>query len=365
MIILIIESVIFLAIVNTSNSFIQKSFCKSYQFSPLQAFRKIDVGTKDGPNNFGKDLVDHELLSAKDEFQLSRQFKLGLQVKVQRDRMSKELGRPVNDDELAVALGLSSKEHINILIDRGKESKRILVKSNMRLVFHLTKYYKTRGLAYPDLIQEGTFGLMKAVDKYDPEKGFRFSTYASWWIKQAVSRAIAEKSRLVRVPVHIHDLMVSMSRIEKIFISQNHRSPSPKELALQLALPLRKVELLVKCSKELGTTDSDVFQFPKTGTQVEVQVKDRLVSTVSEPAIVNDQICVRTELRRMMRTLSEREAQIMEMRFGLGDGTQKSLEDCSKHFCVTRERIRQIEARALSKMRTPSKTTGMFISCDN
>lgn len=273
---MIIRNLVFLVIVYTSNSFIQSFLNQNVRLSsPLQAYRKVDVGSE-GMYNFGKDIINHELLTAKEEFQLSRQFKLGSQVKAQRDKMSKELGRNVNDDELAVALGLSSKKHIKLIIDRAEKSQRTLVQANMRLVFHLSKYYKMRGLAYPDLIQEGTFGLMKAVNKYDPEKGFRFSTYASWWIKQSVSRAIAEKSRLVRLPVHIHDLMVSMSRIEKQFISQNNRSPSPKELALNMAIPLHKVELLVRCSREMGTTDSDVFKTPKSGNQIEVQVKDRL-----------------------------------------------------------------------------------------
>ena len=119
--------------------------------------------------------------------------------------MSTQLERHVTDDELATALGLASADQVNFLVNRGKDSKKLLVKANMRLVFHICKYYRYRGVAYPDLVQEGTFGLIKAVDKYDPERGFRFSTYASWWIKQSVSRAIAEKSRLVRLPVHIHE----------------------------------------------------------------------------------------------------------------------------------------------------------------
>lgn len=134
--------------------------------------------------------------------------------------MQTQLERQVTDEELATALGLASADQVNFLVNRGKDSKKLLVKANMRLVFHICKYYRYRGVAYPDLVQEGTFGLIKAVDKYDPERGFRFSTYASWWIKQSVSRAIAEKSRLVRLPVHIHDLMVSLGRAERHFVAQ-------------------------------------------------------------------------------------------------------------------------------------------------
>lgn len=303
-----------------------------------------------------QDLVNHELLTANDEFLLSRQFKLGLQIKAQRKLMTTQLERQVTDDELAAALGLASADQVNFLVNRGKDSKKLLVKANMRLVFHICKYYRYRGVAYPDLVQEGTFGLIKAVDKYDPERGFRFSTYASWWIKQSVSRAIAEKSRLVRLPVHIHDLMVSLGRAERHFVAQNSRKPSPQELAERLALPLPKVELLVRCSQDVSTIDTQVYNSAtKQGSQNEVQVRDRLVSQNAQPTSLNERSSVRSELRRAMGDLSEREAQIVEMRFGLADGNQMTLEEIGKQFCVTRERIRQIEARALSKMRSPVK----------
>merc|ERR1719201_1974429 len=135
---------------------------------------------------------------------------------------------------------------MGMLVQKGADAKTTLVQANMRLVFHIAKYYRYRGVAYPDLVQEGTFGLMKAVEKYDPERGFRFSTYASWWIKQSVSRAIAEKSRIVRLPVHIHDMMVSIARAEKQFMASNSRKPTTQELSERLGLPIQKVELLIK-----------------------------------------------------------------------------------------------------------------------
>jgi RNA polymerase primary sigma factor len=269
--------------------------------------------------------------------------------------MSSDLGRPATDSEVAAALGIKA-DQVKYILEKGEDAKRVLVKTNMRLVFHICKYYRFRGVAYPDLVQEGTFGLIKAVDKYDPERGFRFSTYASWWIKQSVSRAIAEKSRIVRLPVHIHDLMVSLNRVERQFTAQNARKPTPHELAERLALPIQKVELLVKCSRDVNSMDVNIYDNKgKMNTNNEQQVKDRIASDGNEPSSLNERNCIRNELRRAMQSLSEREAQIVEMRFGLADGNQMTLEEIGKQFNVTRERIRQIEARALSKMRNPMK----------
>lgn len=270
--------------------------------------------------------------------------------------MREELGYAVSNKEIGVAMDIP-EEQVTLLIERGQAAKKALVRANMRLVFHMAKYYRFRGLSYPDLVQEGTFGLMKAVDRYDPDRGFRFSTYASWWIKQSVSRAIAEKSRIVRLPVHIHDLMVSMSRAEKQFAAEHGYKPSHGELAERLALPLQKVELLKRCGRDVNSMDESAYSdnSSKGPSSNEVQVKDRLQSDEAEPLILNERNSQRQELRRAMRSLTEREAQIVEMRFGLADGNPMTLEDIGKQFNVTRERIRQIEARALSKMRHPMK----------
>ncbi len=258
------------------------------------------------------------MLTASDEFELAKQFKVGVQIKVQSRLLDQQYGREATHREIAEALEISA-EQVRVLIDKSEAAKKILVRANMRLVFHIARYYRFRGVAYPDLVQEGTFGLMKAVDKYDPDRGFRFSTYASWWIKQAVSRAIAEKSRIIRLPVHIHDLMVSISKVERQFMDEN---------------------LYQNRGKMSGN---------------EIQVKDRIPSIGSEPSILNERNSMRSEIRRSLLNLSEREAQIVQMRFGLLDGNPMTLEEIGKQFNVTRERIRQIEARALSKMRHPVK----------
>lgn len=301
-------------------------------------------------------MIKHDLLTASDEIALAKQFRLGTHIEAHGRRMKEERGHTVSAADIGGELEMPA-DQVNLLIERGQAAKKALVRANMRLVFHMAKYYRYRGLSYPDLVQEGTFGLMKAVDRYDPERGFRFSTYASWWIKQSVSRAIAEKSRIVRLPVHIHDLMVSMSRAEKQFSAEHARKPNNDELAERLALPLQKVELLKRCGRDVNSMDESVYtsSSSKGPSTNEVQVKDRLQSDETEPLILNERNSQRQELRRAMRSLTEREAQIVEMRFGLADGNPMTLEDIGKQFNVTRERIRQIEARALSKMRHPMK----------
>lgn len=308
--------------------------------------RKLDIGNLESAP---KELMGHQLLTADDEVSLARQYKIAAHIESQRDEHP-------TDEDIAKLLHIKIKE-IPKLVQRGIDAKQVLVQANMRLVVHIAKYYKYRGVAYPDLIEEGTFGLMKAVDKYDPDKGFRFSTYASWWIKQSVSRAIAEKSRIVRLPVHIHDMMVSVARAEKNFITQNNRKPTTEELAERLALPIQKVELLLKSSRNVNSMDADAYSSQGKGmVGDQIQVKDRLMSETKQPTSLTEKNSLRSEIRRVMGILSEREAQIVEMRFGLSDGNQMTLEEIGKRFNVTRERIRQIEARALSKMRMPAQS---------
>jgi RNA polymerase primary sigma factor len=273
------------------------------------------------------------------------------------------LGREATEEDLSLFYKVSEEKIIDLL-EKSEAAKKILVKTNMRLIFHIARFYKFRGVAYPDLIQEGTFGLIKAIDRYDPDRGFRFSTYASWWIKQSISRAVAEKSRIVRLPVHVHDLMVSVSKAERQFSRTHLRKPTPIELAERLALPLQKVELLIKCSREVNSIDENVYQNKgKLPGGNEIQVKDRLISEACEPSSMNDFRSFRSEIRRVMESLSDREMQIVEMRFGLTDGNPMTLEEIGKHFNVTRERIRQIEARAMSKMRNPEKLSELKEAC--
>ncbi len=299
-------------------------------------------------------MTTNELLTSNLEILYAKQYKLKLIIDRQKKLLMKKSNNVyVSDDEVAKSLQLTN-EKMNKIIQTGETAKGILVNNNMRLVLHIGKFYRYRGVSFPDLVQEGTVGLMKAIDKFDPDRGFRFSTYASWWIKQSISRAIAEKSRIVRLPVHIHDLLGSVTRAEKKFTSEHMRKPNLRELAEELALPLDKVELLIKCCGDVGSIDEDAYQKRgKAASNNEIQVRDRLPSNTAEPKFINQKKSVTSELQRAMKQLTPREAEIIEMRFGLLDGNERTLEEIGQVFNVTRERIRQIEAKALCKLRQP------------
>ena len=259
-----------------------------------------------------------------------------MQIDLQRKLLEDRLQRPVHDSEVAEALQVPTAQ-LRSLLRKSEAAKELMTQANMRLVLHIARFYRNRGVAFPDLVQEGTFGLIKAVEKFNPEKGFRFSTYASWWIKQTVSRSVADKSRLVRVPVHIHDMMVSVGKVEKTFMSSFGRKPTQEELATRLGLPLAKVQLVQRCSKGLASSDENVYQNRGKMNYNEVQVKDNLVSAfIGDPAEINKQHALRHDLRRVLSSLTQREAEIVNMRFGLSDSTPLTLEDIGNQFNVTR-----------------------------
>jgi RNA polymerase sigma factor (sigma-70 family) len=255
------------------------------------------------------------------------------------DAVSGTSNGAVSDAEVANALEVTT-EQLHQFQEDATKARDILIKANLRLVFHIARQYKFRGLSYPDLVQEGTFGLIKAVDKFDPDKGFRFSTYASWWIKQAISRSIADKSRLIRLPVHIHDMMGSIARAERDHLMEHGSRASPQELADRLALPLAKIDMLLRCRNDVQSTDENLYQ--NRGKMIsghgEVQVKEHLASESSlDPAASIDRIAVRGAFNQALQCLNEREAQIMRLRYGIGTvSTPMTLEEIGQTFNVTR-----------------------------
>lgn len=276
-----------------------------------------------------RELTKHELLSAKEEIELSRRVQLSILVK------KASHGREPDMHELKI-------------LSRGEKAKATLLTSNMRLVFHIAKYYRFRGLAYADLVGEGTCGLIKAIVKFDPNRGFRFSTYASHWVKQAVTRSVAEKSRLVRVPVNIHDMIITTNRAERNFRDKFGRKPMPAELARDVGLPITKVLLLLSCAN-VNSMDEPL------GSTTDATAKDRIASDEVDPTQQGDRFLFLSVLRESMRSLSPREAHIVELRYGLGEGQRPmTLEQVGSLYHITRERVRQIEANALRKMRDPA-----------
>ena len=248
---------------------------------------------------------------------------------------------------------LSSEEEseLSIRVANGDEvAKNILAESNLRLVVSIAKRYVGRGLLFLDLIQEGNIGLMKAVEKFDYDKGFKFSTYATWWIRQAITRALADQARTIRVPVHMVETINKMARIQRQMTLELNREPSEEELAEKMGISVDKVREVIKISQDPVSLETPIGE--EDDSHLGDFIKDE--RSMSPEEYATNEI-LKEEIRSVLMTLQEREQEVLELRFGLIDGTSHTLEEVGKRFNVTRERIRQIEAKALRKLRHPSR----------
>ena len=248
---------------------------------------------------------------------------------------------------------LSSTEEMEIsqrVADGDEEAKRILAESNLRLVVSIAKRYVGRGLLFLDLIQEGNIGLMKAVEKFDYDKGYKFSTYATWWIRQAITRALADQARTIRVPVHMVETINKMSRVQRQLTLELNREPSEEEIAKKMGVGVDKVREVLKISQEPVSLETPI------GEEEDSHLGDFLKDESSlSPEEYTENEILKEEIREVLMSLQAREQEVLELRFGLIDGTCHTLEEVGKKFNVTRERIRQIEAKALRKLRHPSR----------
>ncbi|EXJ22476.1 RNA polymerase sigma factor RpoD [Alkalibacterium sp. AK22] len=249
---------------------------------------------------------------------------------------------------------LSAKEEIALAkrIEEGDtEAKQELAEANLRLVVSIAKRYVGRGMSFLDLIQEGNMGLMKAVEKFDYEKGFKFSTYATWWIRQAITRAIADQARTIRIPVHMVETINKLVRIQRQLLQDLGREPTPEEIGAEMDLPTEKVRDILKISQEPVSLETPIGE--EDDSHLGDFIEDNDATSPSDNAAYE---LLKSELEDVLDTLTDREENVLRLRFGLDDGRQRTLEDVGKVFGVTRERIRQIEAKALRKLRHPSRS---------
>ena len=235
--------------------------------------------------------------------------------------------------------------------ETGKMARQRLAEANLRLVVSIAKRYVGRGMLFLDLIQEGNLGLIKAVEKYDYHKGFKFSTYATWWIRQAITRAIADQARTIRIPVHMVETINRLIRVQRQLLQERGREPTPEEIAAEMDLPVEKVREIQKVSQEPVSLETPIGE--EEDSHLGDFIQDENVQVPAEAAAYT---LLREQLDEVLDTLTDRERQVLRLRFGLDDGRARTLEEVGREFHVTRERIRQIEAKALRKLRQPSRS---------
>jgi RNA polymerase primary sigma factor len=308
---------------------------------PLAAEGEVGIST-DLVRAYLKEIGKVPLLTAEMEVELAQRIEAGL--------FAAEKARQADDGE-AAKLSAALRRDLDWLVHDGQKAKRHLLEANLRLVVSIAKRYLGRGMLFLDLIQEGNLGLIRAVEKFDYTKGYKFSTYATWWIRQAITRAMADQARTIRIPVHMVEQINKLTRVQREMLQELGREPTPEELAKELDMTPEKVVEIQGYAREpvsLETTIGD-DQDSNLGDFIE-DADAPIAADVVSYGLMQEQ------LNEVLRTLTDREAAVVKMRFGLVDGQPRTLDEIGREFGLTRERIRQIESKTLSKLRHPSRS---------
>ena len=307
------------------------------------------VSVEDPVRMYLKEIGKVPLLSAEEEIELAQKMETGNvaaeKIQILKSRIEETDDEAEKEEIRAEIKELQKDEGV------GAEAKKRLAEANLRLVVSIAKRYVGRGMLFLDLIQEGNLGLIKAVEKFDYRKGYKFSTYATWWIRQAITRAIADQARTIRIPVHMVETINKLIRVSRQLLQELGREPAPEEIAEVMNMPVDRVREILKISQEPVSLETPIGE--EEDSHLGDFIKDDNVPVPADAAAFT---LLKEQLEEVLGTLTEREQKVLTLRFGLEDGRARTVEEVGKEFNVTRERIRQIEAKALRKLRHPSRS---------
>ena len=306
------------------------------------------VSIEDPVRMYLKEIGNVPLLTAEEEMDLAQTMEEGVKAKEEIEKIEVVMAEASEEEKVVYEAKL--KEYRR-QVEAGERAKKKLAEANLRLVVSIAKRYVGRGMLFLDLIQEGNLGLIKAVEKFDYDKGFKFSTYATWWIRQAITRAIADQARTIRIPVHMVETINKLIRVSRQLLQELGREPAPEEIAAEMNMPVDRVREILKISQEPVSLETPIGE--EEDSHLGDFIQDENVPVPAEAAAFT---LLKEQLVEVLGTLTEREQKVLCLRFGLEDGRARTLEEVGKEFNVTRERIRQIEAKALRKLRHPSRS---------